>query len=73
MGAYDKNGPQLYALDPLGTCLRYFGSAVGKGRQVSCVVLFRGDKQHRDACRLLLLQAFEVNLHQLMKNVPVCF
>jgi 20S proteasome subunit alpha 7 len=34
LGAYDKNGPQLYALDPLGTCLRYFGSAVGKGRQV---------------------------------------
>jgi len=34
MGAYDKNGPQLYALDPLGTCLRYFGAAVGKGRQV---------------------------------------
>lgn len=34
MAAYDKNGPQLYAMDPLGTCLRYFGSAVGKGRQV---------------------------------------
>uniref|UniRef100_A0A7S3VKX5 Proteasome subunit alpha type-3 n=1 Tax=Dunaliella tertiolecta TaxID=3047 RepID=A0A7S3VKX5_DUNTE len=35
MGAYDKNGPQLYALDPLGTCLRYFGAAVGKGRQAA--------------------------------------
>jgi len=34
LGCYDKNGPQLYAMDPLGTCLRYFGAAVGKGRQV---------------------------------------
>jgi hypothetical protein len=31
----DKNGPALYAVDPAGTSLRYFGTAVGKARQVS--------------------------------------
>eukprot|EP00983_Pelagomonas_calceolata_P120533 1160716-Pelagomonas_calceolata.AAC.9 len=46
MGAYDKNGPQLYALDPLGTCLRYFGAAVGKGRQVGGVARLTGDAEH---------------------------
>lgn len=34
LAAYDKNGPQLYGIEPSGTCVRYFGTAVGKGRQV---------------------------------------
>ncbi len=33
MGTYDKNGPQLHVIDPSGTSFRYFGAAVGKGRQ----------------------------------------
>lgn len=35
MASYDKNGPALYAIDPSGTALRYFGTAVGKGRQAA--------------------------------------
>ena len=44
----DKNGPQLYTIEPSGACTRYFGNAVGKGRQV-CVCV-----------RVLLLQCFYI-------------
>ncbi|KAG2447514.1 hypothetical protein HYH02_007438 [Chlamydomonas schloesseri] len=35
LATYDKNGPALYAVDPAGTSLRYFGTAVGKARQAA--------------------------------------
>lgn len=33
LATYGKEGPQLYLVEPSGTCHRYFGAAVGKGRQ----------------------------------------
>lgn len=33
LAAKDRDGPQLYLIDPAGTSYRYFGAAVGKGRQ----------------------------------------
>uniref|UniRef100_A0A7S0WL28 Proteasome subunit alpha type-3 n=1 Tax=Chlamydomonas leiostraca TaxID=1034604 RepID=A0A7S0WL28_9CHLO len=35
LAAHDKSGPQLYCIEPSGTCVRYFGTAVGKGRQAA--------------------------------------
>lgn len=35
LATYDKNGPQLHLVDPSGTSHRYFGAAVGKGRQLA--------------------------------------
>jgi 20S proteasome subunit alpha 7 len=35
LAAVDKQGPQLYLIEPSGTGLRYFGAAVGKGRQAA--------------------------------------
>ena len=39
----DEAGPQLYAVDPAGGCLRYFGAAVGKGRQAAKTEIERLD------------------------------
>ncbi|EFN57835.1 hypothetical protein CHLNCDRAFT_56088 [Chlorella variabilis] len=33
LATYGKEGPQLYLVEPSGTSHRYFGTAVGKGRQ----------------------------------------
>mmetsp|Transcript_1033 Transcript_1033/g.2705 ORF Transcript_1033/g.2705 Transcript_1033/m.2705 type:complete len:251 (-) Transcript_1033:748-1500(-) len=33
LAAYDRNGPQLYQIEPSGISQRYFGCASGKGRQ----------------------------------------
>lgn len=33
LATYGKEGPQLYLVEPSGTTHRYFGTAVGKGRQ----------------------------------------
>lgn len=33
LAVYDKDGPQLYQVEPSGIAYRYFGTAVGKGRQ----------------------------------------
>lgn len=33
VAAYDIEGPQLYLVDPAGTMHKYYGMAVGKGRQ----------------------------------------
>lgn len=35
LGVYDQSGPQLYAIEPSGTSVRYFGTAAGKGRQAA--------------------------------------
>jgi len=35
MGGYDRDGPQLYMIEPSGVAYRYFGAAVGKGRQAA--------------------------------------
>jgi 20S proteasome subunit alpha 7 len=33
LATFDRDGPQLYLVDPAGTMHRYRGTAVGKGRQ----------------------------------------
>eukprot|EP00243_Klebsormidium_subtile_P004541 TRINITY_DN18580_c0_g1_i1.p1 TRINITY_DN18580_c0_g1~~TRINITY_DN18580_c0_g1_i1.p1 ORF type:complete len:250 (+),score=56.12 TRINITY_DN18580_c0_g1_i1:255-1004(+) len=35
LGVYDKEGPQLYAIEPTGISHRFFGTAIGKGRQAA--------------------------------------
>eukprot|EP00898_Chlorokybus_atmophyticus_P004714 jgi/Chlat1/5243/Chrsp33S05087 len=35
VGCYDKEGPQLYMIEPSGVVFRYFGTAIGKGRQAA--------------------------------------
>mmetsp|Transcript_36135 Transcript_36135/g.80415 ORF Transcript_36135/g.80415 Transcript_36135/m.80415 type:complete len:250 (-) Transcript_36135:623-1372(-) len=35
LATYDQNGPQLHVVDPSGTSYRYYGAAVGKGRQAA--------------------------------------
>ncbi|KAK9914969.1 hypothetical protein WJX75_003096 [Coccomyxa subellipsoidea] len=35
LAAYDDSGPQLYVVEPSGNCHRFFGTAVGKGRQAA--------------------------------------
>mmetsp|Transcript_10305 Transcript_10305/g.19510 ORF Transcript_10305/g.19510 Transcript_10305/m.19510 type:complete len:250 (+) Transcript_10305:103-852(+) len=35
LACYDKEGPQLYHVEPSGIAYRYFGTAVGKGRQAA--------------------------------------
>ncbi|KAF7433250.1 hypothetical protein PC9H_005200 [Pleurotus ostreatus] len=35
LGGVDKNGPQLFVLEPSGTYHGYHGAAVGKGRQLA--------------------------------------
>lgn len=37
LATLDPNGPQLYGIEPSGSYVRYFGTAVGKGRQVGCM------------------------------------
>nr|GEY39346.1 proteasome subunit alpha type-3 [Tanacetum cinerariifolium] len=32
---YDRDGPQLYMVEPSGVSYRYFGAAIGKGRQAA--------------------------------------
>lgn len=46
----DKSGPQLYLIDPAGTGLRYFGAAVGRGRQAAKTEIERLDLQQM-TCR----------------------
>eukprot|EP00249_Psilotum_nudum_P005537 c18979_g1_i1 orf=343-924(+) len=35
LGGYDRDGPQLYVIEPSGVAYRYFGAAIGKGRQAA--------------------------------------
>ncbi|CAM6048318.1 unnamed protein product [Sphagnum compactum] len=35
IGGYDMDGPQLYTIDPSGVAYRYYGAAIGKGRQAA--------------------------------------
>eukprot|EP00850_Spirogloea_muscicola_P017234 SM000146S00954 [mRNA] locus=s146:121896:124517:+ [translate_table: standard] len=35
LGGVDKDGPQLYMIEPTGVSYRYFGTAIGKGRQAA--------------------------------------
>lgn len=35
LGGFDRDGPQLYMIEPSGVAYRYFGAAVGKGRQAA--------------------------------------
>ncbi|CAN1346512.1 Proteasome subunit alpha type-3 [Linum perenne] len=35
LGGYDRDGPQLYMIEPSGISYRYFGAAIGKGKQAA--------------------------------------
>lgn len=35
LGGFDREGPQLYMIEPSGVAYRYFGAAIGKGRQAA--------------------------------------
>eukprot|EP00245_Coleochaete_scutata_P006912 TRINITY_DN21739_c0_g1_i1.p1 TRINITY_DN21739_c0_g1~~TRINITY_DN21739_c0_g1_i1.p1 ORF type:complete len:251 (+),score=44.14 TRINITY_DN21739_c0_g1_i1:107-859(+) len=35
LASYDSEGPELYMVEPNGVAFRYFGSALGKGRQAA--------------------------------------
>ncbi|XP_042491069.1 proteasome subunit alpha type-3 [Macadamia integrifolia] len=35
LGGYDRDGPQLYTIETSGVSYRYFGAAIGKGRQAA--------------------------------------
>ena len=35
LGGYDRDGPQLYVVEPSGITYRYFAAAIGKGKQVA--------------------------------------
>eukprot|EP00270_Netrium_digitus_P021783 TRINITY_DN9547_c0_g2_i1.p1 TRINITY_DN9547_c0_g2~~TRINITY_DN9547_c0_g2_i1.p1 ORF type:complete len:251 (+),score=53.72 TRINITY_DN9547_c0_g2_i1:167-919(+) len=35
LAGYDKEGPHLYMVEPSGVSYRYFGAAIGKGRQAA--------------------------------------
>lgn len=35
IGSVDKNGPNLWMVEPSGTFMGYYGAATGKGRQVA--------------------------------------
>ncbi|GJN26837.1 hypothetical protein PR202_gb14797 [Eleusine coracana subsp. coracana] len=35
LGGYDRDGPQLYMIEPSGVFHKYFGAALGKGRQAA--------------------------------------
>ncbi|GJP47641.1 hypothetical protein CLOM_g6821, partial [Closterium sp. NIES-68] len=35
LAGYDRDGPQLYCIEPSGVTYRYHGTAVGKGRQAA--------------------------------------
>uniref|UniRef100_M8BND3 Proteasome endopeptidase complex n=1 Tax=Aegilops tauschii TaxID=37682 RepID=M8BND3_AEGTA len=35
LGGYDRDGPQLYMIEPSGLSYKYFGAALGKGRQAA--------------------------------------
>eukprot|EP00271_Cylindrocystis_brebissonii_P014592 TRINITY_DN35990_c0_g1_i1.p1 TRINITY_DN35990_c0_g1~~TRINITY_DN35990_c0_g1_i1.p1 ORF type:complete len:252 (+),score=47.98 TRINITY_DN35990_c0_g1_i1:143-898(+) len=35
IGGYDQEGPQLYMVEPSGVSYKYFGTAIGKGRQAA--------------------------------------
>eukprot|EP00296_Roombia_truncata_P008133 JP446609.1.p1 GENE.JP446609.1~~JP446609.1.p1 ORF type:complete len:251 (+),score=58.56 JP446609.1:28-780(+) len=43
MGVYDADGPQLYCVEPSGSCYNYFGCAVGKGKQAAKVEIEKLD------------------------------
>ncbi|KAL0928239.1 hypothetical protein M5K25_000111 [Dendrobium thyrsiflorum] len=35
LGGYDRDGPGLYMVEPSGVSYRYFGAAIGKGKQAA--------------------------------------
>ncbi|OAY57892.1 proteasome subunit alpha type-3 [Manihot esculenta] len=35
LGGYDRDGPQLYMIEPSGISYKYFGAAIGKGKQAA--------------------------------------
>ncbi|KAG2689868.1 hypothetical protein I3760_09G160400 [Carya illinoinensis] len=47
LGGYDRDGPQLYMVEPSGVSYRYFGAAIGKGRQAAKTYVKSGHYDRR--------------------------
>lgn len=73
MACYDKNGPQLYLIDPSGTAHRYFGAAVGKGRQAAKNEI---EKLKLGECQALCLDhgrhRFGLLFYRMRQAVTIC-
>jgi len=59
IATYDTNGPQLYLVEPSGVAHRYFGTAVGKGRQ-SVKTEIERLKFDQMTCRQAVVEAAKV-------------
>ena len=59
IATYDANGPQLYLVEPSGVAHRYFGTAVGKGRQ-SVKTEIERLKFDQMTCRQAVVEAAKV-------------
>ncbi|KAG6424310.1 hypothetical protein SASPL_114725 [Salvia splendens] len=55
VGGYDRDGPQLYMIEPSGISYRYFGAAIGKGRQAAKTSIYGVHDEAKD-------KAFELEL-----------
>jgi 20S proteasome subunit alpha 7 len=55
LAMYDKEGPQLYQIEPSGIAYSYYGTAVGKGRQAAKTEIERLNLKEM-TCREAVLQ-----------------
>uniref|UniRef100_A0A0E0DTD2 Proteasome subunit alpha type n=1 Tax=Oryza meridionalis TaxID=40149 RepID=A0A0E0DTD2_9ORYZ len=49
LGGYDRDGPQLYMIEPSGLSYKYFGAALGKGRQAAKTCVYDGSRKDDSA------------------------
>eukprot|EP00803_Ostreobium_quekettii_P010703 evm.model.scf_4501.1 EVM.evm.TU.scf_4501.1 scf_4501:5888-6640(+) len=59
LAVYDRNGPALYMVEPSGVSHRYFGAAVGKGRQAAKTEIEKL-KLAEMSCREALLEVAKI-------------
>lgn len=59
LGGMDRNGPQLYMIDPAGVSWGYFGASAGKARQAAKTEIEKLDLANMDA-RTAVLEAAKI-------------
>ena len=59
IGGVDRNGPQLYTVDPAGVTFGYFGAATGKARQAAKTEIEKLDLANMDA-RTAVIEAAKI-------------
>lgn len=59
IGGIDRNGPQLYMVDPAGVTWGYFGAATGKARQAAKTEIEKLDLANMDA-RTAVIEAAKI-------------